>query len=146
MLIMKRVLFACAENAGSCHMAAAFFNHMTNPANVQAVSAGTRSIDKLHPEVIAAMREEGLELSVAQSALLTEDSAQVDVLITMGGADACAFVPGVLRSDWSVPDPEGQTPERVREIRDEIRDRVWQLVAKQGWWRLRATSAQGLLR
>jgi arsenate reductase len=143
---MKRVLFACTENAGSCHIAAAFFNHMTNPANVQAVPAGTRPTDKLHSEVIEAMREEGLDLSVAQSELLTPDTTEADVLITMGCADACAFVPGVLRSDWSVPDPEGQTPERVREIRDEIRDLVWQLVAKQGWWRLRATSAAGLLR
>ena len=143
---MKRVIFACTENAGSCQMAAAFFNHMTNPANVQAVSAGTRPTAKLHPDVVEAMREEGLDLSRAQSELLTGDRAQVDVLITMGCADACASVPGVLRSDWSVPDPEGQTPERVREIRDEIRDLVWQLVAKQGWWRLRATSAHGLLR
>ena len=135
---MTTVLFACVHNAGRSQMAAAFFNHMANPAYARAVSAGTRPAAHVHPEVVAAMGEVGIDLSDAQPALLTEALARdAQWLITMGCGDQCPIVPGLQRDDWPLADPAGQPSERVREIRDEIRARVWTLIAKQGWWKLR---------
>jgi arsenate reductase len=57
----------------------------------------------------------------------------------MGCGDECPVVPGLARDDWPLDDPKGQPPARVREIRDEIRRRVWELIAREGWWKLRPT-------
>jgi arsenate reductase len=116
-------------------MAAEFFNSMANTAVARAVSAGTHPGDFVHPEVIVAMREVGIDLSQARPQRLTPEMAQgVDLLITMGCGDECPVVPGARREDWPLPDPKEQPIERVREIRDEIRDRVRRLLAKEGWW------------
>lgn len=135
---MKTVIFACVQNAGRSQMAAAFFNEMANPAIARAVSAGTRPGDRVHPEVVEAMRESGIDLSAAKPQRLTDELAKdADLLITMGCGDECPVVPGLRRDDWPLPDPKGQPVERVREIRDDIRGRVWKLLAKEGWWKLR---------
>jgi arsenate reductase len=119
-------------------MAAAFFNEMATPAIARAVSAGTQPGDRVHPEVVEAMRESDIDLSGAKPQLLTGELAQsADLLITMGCGDECPVVPGLRREDWPLPDPKGQPIERVREIRDDIRGRVWKLIAKEGWWKLR---------
>lgn len=130
----QTVIFACVQNAGRSQMAAAFFERMANPACARAVSAGTRPAAHVHPEVVAAMREVGIELSHARPALLTEELARgAQWLITMGCGEQCPFVPGLRRDDWALADPAGQPPERVREIRDAIRARVWNLIEKEGW-------------
>jgi arsenate reductase len=135
---MKTVLFACVQNAGRSQMAAAFFEQMANPALARAVSAGTRPGARVHPEVVATLREVEIDLSGASPTLLTEELARsAQWLITMGCGDECPVVPGIRREDWPLADPAGQPPERVREIRDEIRERVWRLVAREGWWKLR---------
>ena len=133
---MTTVLFACVHNAGRSQMAAAFFNSLADPANARAISAGTEPADRVHPEVVDAMGEVGIDLSAAQSRLLTSELAsQASLLITMGCGEACPFVPGAQREDWDLPDPKGQPLERVRAIRDEIRERVQRFLCGRGWRR-----------
>lgn len=131
---MKTVIFACVHNAGRSQMAAAFLNAAADPARARAVSAGTQPAARVHPEVVEVMRELGLDLSAAAPQRLTPELAQnANMLVTMGCGDACPVVPGLERDDWPLPDPKGQSPERVREIRDEIRERVRRLIQERGW-------------
>jgi arsenate reductase len=131
---MTTVVFACVHNAGRSQMAASFFNALADPGRVRAVSAGTRPADRVHPEVVAVMREVGMDLSAARPQRLTDELAAAGrLLITMGCGDACPVVPGLRRDDWPIEDPKGQPLERVRAIRDEIRSRVERLVATEGW-------------
>jgi len=133
---MTIVLFACVHNAGRSQMAAAYFNALADPAQARAVSAGTEPAERVHPEVVQAMREVGIDLSSARPQRLTAELAsKAQLLVTMGCGDACPFVPGLRREDWPLPDPKGQAPARVREIRDEIRERVRKLVEENGWGR-----------
>jgi len=130
------ILFACVHNAGRSQMAAAWFNELADPARARAISAGTRPGDRVHPEVVEAMREAGIDLSGAVPQRLTTDLAsRCDVLITMGCGDECPFVPGARIEDWPLPDPKGQPLEVVREIREEIRARVSALIEREGAWR-----------
>jgi arsenate reductase len=130
------VIFACVHNAGRSQMAAAWFNALADPRRAHAVSAGTQPADRVHPEVLDAMREGGVDLSGARPQRLTEElAAGAELLVTMGCGEACPVVPGLRRDDWPVPDPKGQPPERVRAIRDDVRRRVAQLVDDQGWRR-----------
>ena len=134
---MKTVIFACVHNAGRSQMAAAYFNRLANPDVARAVSAGTRPAARVHPEVVEAMREVGIDLSGARPQPLTPQlAAGAQLLITMGCGDECPVVPGLRRDDWPLEDPKGQPPARVREIRDEVRQRVWELIAREGWWKL----------
>jgi arsenate reductase len=131
---MVRVVFACVHNAGRSQMAAAFFNRAADPARARAVSAGTAPALRVHPEVVSAMAELAIDLSGAAPRLLTESLARdARWLVTMGCGDACPVVPGLLRDDWPLPDPKGQSVERVRAIRDTIRERVEAFVDANGW-------------
>jgi arsenate reductase len=117
-------------------MAAALFNLEADPAKARAISAGTQPGSHVHPEVLDAMRELGVDLSTVQPQRLTDNVAhQAQVLITMGCGDACPVVPGALRDDWPLEDPKGKPIERVREIRGEIRGHVRTLIEQHGWAR-----------
>jgi arsenate reductase len=119
------VIFACVHNAGRSQMAAAFFNALADSRKARAVSAGTNPGPQVHQEVVDAMREVGIDLHAAVPRLLTPELARDAAwLITMGCGDACPVVPGVRRGDWPLDDPKGQPLERVRQIRDDIRQRV----------------------
>lgn len=133
---MKTVIFACVHNAGRSQMAAAFFEQLADPAKARALSAGTQPGERVHPEVVAAMREVGIDLAGRTPRRLDDAlAAKAHWLVTMGCGDACPVVPGLRRDDWPLADPKGQPPERVREIRDEVRERVARFVAEQGWER-----------
>ena len=133
---MKMVLFACVHNAGRSQMAAAWFNALADPSRARAISAGTDPGLRVHPEVITAMREVGVDLASAATTKLTPERAQqAQVLVTMGCGDECPYVPGAARDDWPLEDPKGKPIERVREIRDDIRDRVQTLIEHEGWSR-----------
>jgi protein-tyrosine-phosphatase len=113
-------------------MAAAFFNQLADPGMARAVSAGTQPGSQVHPEVVAVMEEVGIDLRHASPTRLTEDLArQAQLLVTMGCGDECPYVPGLRRDDWPLADPKGQPLERVRAIRDEVRERVRELVAAE---------------
>ena len=136
---MERVIFACVHNAGRSQMAAAFFSQMADADRVQAISAGTQPADRVHPTVVDMMREVGIDLSAKRPQLLTEDLARgAALLVTMGCEEACPYVPGLERQDWALADPKGRAPEDVREIRDDIRQRVSALVDSRGWRRTRS--------
>lgn len=131
---MTTVIFACVHNAGRSQMSAAFFNALADPARARAISAGTQPGDRVHPEVVAAMREVGIDLAGGRPQKLTEEMARgAQWLVTMGCGDACPVVPGLRRDDWPLPDPKGQPVERVRAIRDEVQRRVRAFVVENGW-------------
>jgi protein-tyrosine-phosphatase len=130
---MIKVIFACVHNAGRSQMAAAFFNQLADHEKAEAVSAGTEPGLRVHPEVLTAMREVGIDLSNAKPQKLTEELAQdAQVLVTMGCGDKCPYVPGLRRDDWPLRDPKGQPMEEVRAIRDEIRTRVETMLKRDG--------------
>ena len=131
---MNTILFACVHNAGRSQMAAAWFNLLSDATKARAVSAGTDPGPRVHPEVVTVMAEVGVDLSGAPTSKLTAALAQdAQMLITMGCGDHCPVVPGLKRDDWPLEDPKGKPIDRVREIRDEIRERVEQLLAREGW-------------
>jgi arsenate reductase len=133
---MERVIFACIHNAGRSQMAAAFFSMMVDPSQAEAISAGTEPGDHVHPEVVQVMREIGIDLSANRPRKLTEELAGgASLLVTMGCGEACPYVPGLTRDDWPLSDPKGRPLEDVRQIRDQIRDRVAALVAANAWGR-----------
>jgi len=130
---MKTVLFACIHNAGRSQMAAAWFNALSDPAKARAVSAGTAPGTRVHPEVLDAMREVGIDLSTQKPRFLSDElTRQATLLITMGCGEACPVVPGLRRMDWPIEDPKGKAMERIREIRDEVKSRVEELLAEEG--------------
>ena len=133
---MKTVLFACVHNAGRSQMAAALFNSLADPSKVRAVSAGTSPGSAVHPEVVTAMNELGIDLSAATTTKLTPElAATTSMLITMGCGDECPYVPGVIRDDWPLDDPKGKSIDTVRSIREDIRQRVESLIAREHWSR-----------
>jgi arsenate reductase len=133
---MTTVIFACVHNAGRSQMAAAFFNHWADAARARAVSAGTQPGERVHPEVVEVMREKDIDVAGARPQKLTDELAQqAQWLITMGCGDQCPVVPGLERDDWPLEDPKGKPRERVREIRDEVEQRVRQLLAAHDWLR-----------
>jgi arsenate reductase len=135
---MTTVIFACVHNAGRSQMAAAFFNRWADPAKARAVSAGTQPGERVHPEVVEVMREKDIDVAIATPQKLTEELArQAHWLITMGCGDQCPVVPGLQRDDWPLEDPKGKPRERVREIRDDVEQRVRAMLTTHHW--LRAT-------
>lgn len=131
---MTTVVFACVHNAGRSQIAAAYFNALADARKARAVSAGTEPAPQVHAEVVSAMREVGIDLSTTMPQRLTRELAgEATLLVTMGCGESCPFVPGLRRLDWPLPDPKGQAIDAVRAIRDDIRERVAQLVADSGW-------------
>ena len=127
---MITVLFACVHNAGRSQIAAALFNKYADPSKARAISAGTQPAARVHPEVVAAMKQRGMDVSNATPQKLTPELAsQSNWLITMGCGDECPVVPGVRRDDWPIQDPKGQPQEDVARIVDDIDRRVRHLVA-----------------
>jgi len=129
---VKTYVFACVHNAGRSQMAAAWLRTLADPTKARAVSAGTQPGSRVHPEVLDAMREVGVDLSTAIPQKLTDDLARgASMLITMGCGDQCPVVPGLRREDWPLEDPKGKPVERVREIRDDVRSRVEDLIRRE---------------
>jgi protein-tyrosine-phosphatase len=128
-----KVIFACVHNAGRSQMAAAFFNQLADRTRAEAISAGTEPGPRVHPEVLAAMQEVGIDLRSAKPQKLTEELARdAQRLITMGCGDKCPYVPGLQRDDWPLRDPKGLPIDEVRAIRDEIKGRVQSLLDREG--------------
>lgn len=123
------ILFVCLHNAGRSQMSQALFERAADGRH-EARSAGTTPGERVHPAVVAAMDELGVDLSTRKPQLLTREMAEwADVVVTMGCGDECPFVPGVRYVDWELPDPAGRPIEEVRATRDEIGRRVQRLVS-----------------
>jgi arsenate reductase len=128
---MSNVLFVCLQNAGRSQMSRALFESSVNDDRHQSRSAGTRPADHLHPEVIDVMEELGVDLRGERPKELTRELAEwADVVVTMGCGDACPYIPGKRYIDWKLDDPAGRSPDDVRRVRDEIRDRINGLIAE----------------
>jgi arsenate reductase (thioredoxin) len=124
------VLFVCVHNAGRSQMAAGYLRHLSK-GEVEVLSAGSAPKDSINPIAIAVMAEEGIDIASEQPKVLTTDAVlSSDVVITMGCGDACPFYPGKRYEDWVLEDPAGQSLEKVREIRDQIKVRVIQLLSE----------------
>ena len=129
---MARVLFVCRQNAGRSQMSEALFNQAAEGRH-EAESAGTTPAGAVHPEVVAAMRELGVDLAGRVPQRLSDELAErADVVVTMGCGDACPYIPGKRYVDWELEDPSGRPLEEVRRIRDDIAQRVRTLAAELG--------------
>lgn len=123
------VLFVCVHNACRSQMAAGWLRELAGD-RVEVRSAGSMPADQINPVAVAAMREEGIDITTEQPKVLTTEAVQdSDVVITMGCGDACPFFPGKRYEDWKLDDPAGQGIESVRPIRDDIKARVETLLA-----------------
>jgi arsenate reductase (thioredoxin) len=108
-------------------MSRALFERAANGQHA-ALAAGTAPADRLHPQVVEAMREVGVDLSEAKPRRLTQALAeQADVVVTMGCGDECPYIPGKRYLDWDLPDPSGMPIEDVRRLRDQIDAKVREL-------------------
>ena len=123
-----RVLFVCLHNAGRSQMSEALFSRAAAGRH-EARSAGTEPAQQLHPEVVEAMREIGIDLSDRTPRLLERSDAEwADLVVTMGCGDSCPYIPGKRYLDWELEDPSGRPLEEVRATRDEIERRVSSLL------------------
>ncbi len=126
------VLYVCVHNAGRSQMAAAYTIHLSGGA-VEVRSAGSEPADQVNPSAVAAMAEEGIDITAETPKVLTTEAVQEsDVVITMGCGDTCPIFPGKRYEDWELEDPAGKGVESVRPIRDEIRGRVTTLLNELG--------------
>ena len=124
------VLFLCVHNAGRSQMALGWFTHLAEGRAV-AWSGGSEPVAGINPGVIDAMAEVGIDITHEFSKPFTDEFVlAADVVITMGCGDACPLLPGKHYEDWELDDPAGMTLEEIRPIRDEIRDRVTNLIEK----------------
>jgi arsenate reductase (thioredoxin) len=127
---MARALFVCLHNAGRSQMSEALFRRAAEGRH-EARSAGTTPAKEVHPEVVDAMNELGIDLSDRQPRKLSrEDAEWADIVVTMGCGDDCPYIPGKRYLDWDLEDPKGKSLDAVRETRDEIERRVQGLVAE----------------
>ena len=127
---MATALFVCLHNAGRSQMSAALLENAAGDRH-QALSAGTTPAERVHPEVVEAMRELGLDLDDRVPRKLTRELAErADVVVTMGCGDECPYIPGKRYVDWDLPDPRGRPIAEVRATRDEIARRVEALVTE----------------
>jgi arsenate reductase len=127
---MARVLFVCLHNAGRSQMSEALFNWAAG-GHHEARSAGTEPGERVHPEVVEAMGELGIDLAArVPRKLTTADTEWADVMVTMGCGDKCPYVPGRRYLEWELEDPKGRPIEEVRATREEIERRVVELIDK----------------
>jgi protein-tyrosine-phosphatase len=125
---MATVLFVCLHNAGRSQMSQALFERAAADRH-EALSAGTTPAERVHPEVVEAMGEIGIDVSGRKPRGLTHELAErADVVVTMGCGDECPYIPGRRYLDWDLPDPKGLPLEEVRAVRDDIERRVISLV------------------
>jgi arsenate reductase (thioredoxin) len=125
---VPEVLFVCVQNAGRSQMAAGLLDHLAN-GRVHVRSAGSEPADQVHPAVVDAMAEVGVDISRELPKPITDELVRaVDAVITMGCGDACPIYPGKRYEDWEVDDPADADLEGVRRIRDQIGERVRRLL------------------
>ncbi|SEF11547.1 arsenate reductase [Arthrobacter alpinus] len=124
------VLFVCVHNAGRSQMAAAYLTTLSNGA-IEVRSAGSAPAASINPAAVAAMAEEGIDMSTEIPKVLTTEAVkESDVVITMGCGDTCPFFPGKRYEDWELEDPAGQGVDAVRPIRDDIKARIQALITE----------------
>ncbi len=126
------VLYLCVHNAGRSQIAAGFTRQL-GEGRIDVRSAGSTPANEINPAVIQAMEEVGIDLGQEYPKPIADEMVRAaDVVITMGCGDACPVYPGKKYEDWELDDPAGQSIEKVRQIRDQIRSRVEGLLIELG--------------
>jgi arsenate reductase len=125
----KKILFACRENACRSQIAGAFAQHLAGD-KFEVISGGSSPAGKINPLMVEAMSEKELDMAFRKPQSIEKAVAegQPDFIITMGCGEECAFIPGVKREDWNLPDPSGKPIDFMRKIRDEIEKKVVRLI------------------
>jgi arsenate reductase len=127
---MAGILFLCIHNAGRSQMAAGFARELSG-GSVRIFSGGSEPADHVNPVAVEVMNEVGIDISSYVPQKFTDDLlGSVDVVVTMGCGDTCPYIPGKTYVDWPLDDPKGQPLDVVRRIRDEIRQRVTDLLGQ----------------
>jgi arsenate reductase len=128
---MKKVVFVCVHNSGRSQMAEAFLNHLAQDKAI-AISAGVTPAARVNLKVIAVMREAGIDISHQKPKLLSYEMLQgAERVITMGcGVEEACPATRVPTEDWELEDPEGKPIAQIRQIRDQIRARVEELIGE----------------
>lgn len=125
---LPRVLFVCVENACRSQMAAGFAR-MHGANRVEPHCAGSKPAAAVNPRAIAFMAERGCDISMQRPLPLSAFADQsFDAVVTMGCGDACPWLPARIRADWALPDPKHLSDDEFRSIRDEIEQRIRQLL------------------
>ncbi|SMY12673.1 arsenate reductase ArsC [Brevibacterium jeotgali] len=128
--IKPSVLFVCVHNAGRSQMAAGYLSHLAE-GRIEVRSAGSEPADQINPVAVEAMAEENIDITTSSPKVLTTEAVQAsDVVITMGCGDACPIFPGKRYEDWELTDPAGRGLDDVRQVRDDIRARIQQLIGE----------------
>lgn len=126
----KKILFACRENACRSQMAAGFARQMAGD-RIEALHAGSTPADRVNPQMQEAMAEKGIDMAYRSTRTIEDAVAETtpELIVTMGCGEQCPYIPGVTYMDWDLPDPAGRSIEFMRQVRDEIEQRVQQLIA-----------------
>ncbi len=123
---LPRVLFVCVQNAGRSQLAQALYERRGGEAR----SAGSKPAERVHPEVVEALGEVGIDIEGRKPrGISREDVEWAELVVTMGCGDACPVLPGKRYVDWELPDPSEMSLDQVRALRDEIEVRVSRLGA-----------------
>ncbi|MCK4618651.1 MAG: NAD(P)H-dependent oxidoreductase [Desulfobacterales bacterium] len=125
----KKILFACRGNSCRSQIAGAFAQHLAGD-KIEVISGGSSPASEINPLMVEAMSEKGLDMAFRNPKSIEKAVAEVkpDIIITMGCGEECAFMPGVKIEDWNLPDPTGKPIDFMRNIRDEIENRVVGLI------------------
>lgn len=124
------ILFLCVHNAGRSQMAAGFARSLGG-SGVRVLSAGSEPADRVNPAAVEAMAEVGIDITASVPQRWTDEQlGATDVVVTMGCGDTCPYVPGTRYVDWPLEDPAGKGVDAVRPIRDQIEQRVRDLLAE----------------
>jgi multimeric flavodoxin WrbA/protein-tyrosine-phosphatase len=129
LLNRKKILFACRENACRSQMAGAFAQYLAGD-KFEVINGGSEPADQVDPDMVNAMQEKGIDMAyrVPQSIESAISDTTPDFIVTMGCGEECPFVPGAQILDWDLPDPAGKPPDFMRQVRDEIENRVKNLI------------------
>jgi multimeric flavodoxin WrbA len=125
----KKILFACRENACRSQIAGAFAQYLAGD-KFEVITGGSEPADQVNPDMIKAMHAKGIDMAfrVPQSIESAISDTTPDFIVTMGCGEECPYVPGAQMRDWNLPDPAGKPPDFMREVRDEIENRVKGLI------------------
>src|SRR5215211_181852 len=124
------VLFVCVHNAGRSQIAAGYLNQLSG-GEIEVRSAGSEPADRINPIAVQAMAEDGIDIAAERPKILTAEAVKAsDVVITMGCGDSCPYYRGKRYEDWVLEDPAGQDLDHVRPIRNQIRQRVENLIGE----------------
>jgi len=127
-ILLKKVLFICAENACRSQMAEAFFNKYAS-GKAFAISAGTKPADQVNPKAVEVMKEIGIDISKQKPKLLTTQMMkEADRIITMGCSTDFCPAPHIKTEDWDIEDPSGKPITKFRGVRDQIKEKVEKLI------------------